>query len=190
MLFIDVETKHLYYDGMENRDTQQLEASFVGAYDSDKDKFYSFWEKDIPGLSKKILVADRVAGYNIWYFDYSVLKPYMDFDLWNIPTLDLMVAMKLVVGFRPKLDDLARANLGKAKLGKGTDAVEYWKKGDLKSLKKYCLEDVKLTYEIWKKGSEEGKLKYYDQKGFLKETAVDWSKGNVRRVQTGQSSMF
>lgn len=190
MLFIDVETKHLYYEGIESSKTGGLEISFVGGYDSNKDKYYSFWEKDIPRLEKIMKDADRVVGYNIWHFDYAALQPLMDIDLWKIPTLDLMVAMKLAIGFRPKLDDLARANLGKSKIATGVDAVDFWKKGELKKLEEYCLEDVRLTYEIWKLGEENKKIKYYDKDGFLKETKIDWSKGFVQKVSDNQTLMF
>lgn len=191
MLFIDVETKHLYYEGAESRDTSQLEISFVGAYDDTSDKTFSFWEKDLPNLAELMKSADRIVGYNIWQFDYLVLNPYFNFDPRDYPTLDLMHAMKESVGFRPKLDDLARANLGKKKIGKGTDAVDYWKNQELEKLEEYCLEDVKLTYDIWKLGDRERKLKYFDKSGFLKETEIDWSKGFLQNLpDTTQTAMF
>ena len=93
-----------------------------------------------------------------------------------------MIVMKKVIGFRPKLDDLARANDLGGKIGKGADAVEYWQKGELDKLEKYCLEDVRLTYEVWRVGEEEGKLKYYDQSGFLQETPVSWQDGYQQKM--------
>ena len=44
-------------------------------------------------------------------------------------------------------------------------------------LEKYCIEDVRLTYEVWKIGDEQGKVKYYDKTGFMKETLVNWQEG-------------
>lgn len=190
MIFFDVETKHLYFETPNIKSTSDLEVSFVGVYDSDKDKYFSIWEKDIPKLEEMLKNADKVVGYNVWAFDYAAIKPYMDTDLWQLPTLDLMVAMKSAIGFRPKLDDLARANLGVTKLGKGTDAVDYWNKGELKKLEEYCLEDVRLTYEIWKLGDKNKKLKYFDRSGFIKETEIDWESGFVQKLKDVQTSMF
>jgi DEAD/DEAH box helicase domain-containing protein len=163
----------------------------VGAYDDESDKIYSFWEKDLDKLGKMMEQSDRVVGYNIWQFDYLVLNPYFEIDLRDLPTLDLMVAMKDSVGFRPKLDDLARANLGKTKIAKGTDAVDYWKNEELDKLEEYCLEDVRLTYDVWKVGEDSGRLKYFDKSGFLKETDIDWTNGFLQNVpDTSQTAMF
>ena len=184
MIFLDVETQNFFTDaGDDGRfDYDDLKISFVGAYDDEKDEFMSFWEEDMKKLEEVVKGADRVVGYNIWAFDYGVMASYMDVDLWTLPTLDLMIAMKKVIGFRPKLDDLARANDLGGKIGKGADAVEYWQKGELDKLEKYCLEDVRLTYEVWRVGEEEGKLKYYDQSGFLQETPVSWQDGYQQKM--------
>lgn len=179
MIFLDVETKS-FFDELSSGplfNTAELGVSFAGAYDSDKDEFMSFWEKDLGDLEGVLKGASKVVGYNIWAFDYGVLAPYMKTDLRTFPTVDLMVAMKRTVGFRPKLDDLARANLGAGKIGKGVDATEYWKRGELDKLEEYCIEDVRLTYEVWRVGEENGKLKYFDKSGFIKETRVLWQEG-------------
>lgn len=192
MLFIDVETKYLFYEDSQARDTSRLEASFIGGYDDVKDKVYSFWEKDFQKLGELMKSTDRVVGYNIWQFDYLVMNPYYDIDLRTLPTLDLMIAMKDKVGFRPKLDDLARANLGKTKIGKGTDAVDYWKNEEFDKLEEYCLEDVRLTHDVWKIGEDSGKIKYFDKSGFIKETEIDWETGFVQDIpkEVTQTAMF
>ena len=184
VIFVDVETQNFFNDAElgERLGSSELKISFVGAYDSEKDEFMSFWEKELGKLEEVLKVADRVVGYNIWGFDYGVLSSYMETDLWTLPTLDLMVAMKKVIGFRPKLDDMARANGIGAKIGKGADAVEYWKKGELDKLEEYCLEDVRLTYEVWRMGEENGKLLYYDKGGFPRETPVSWQDGYLQRL--------
>lgn len=182
VIFVDVETQYLF-DKTGTRSAEDLKISFVGAYDDEKDRFYSFWEDDLKDLGKLFLETDKIVGYNTWAFDYRVLSPYYDFDLYTLQSLDLMVAMQKTVGFRPKLDDLAKANLGAGKIGKGTDAYVYWQEGELEKLEKYCLEDVRITYEIWKLGEETSMLKYYDYKGFISETDIDWSKGILQKKE-------
>lgn len=182
MIFVDVETQNFFSGADGVHGPGDLKISFVGAYDSLADKMLSFWEKDLSKLEKLLRDAELVVGYNSWDFDYGVLAGYFEKDPHELPSLDLMVAMKNIVGFRPKLDSLAWANLGKGKIGKGFEAVEYWERGELDKLEKYCLEDVRLTYEVWKVGQEQGRLKYYDQRGFIKETPVSWEKGKLQKV--------
>lgn len=197
MIFFDIETKNFFGGGKSDDKPMKLadlEISFVGAYDSEADKFMSFWEDDLKDLELVLSKADRVVGYNSWQFDYGVLVPYFDVDPHGFSSLDLMIAMKRTVGFRPKLDDLARANIGTGKIGKGSDAGLYWERGELDKLEKYCLEDVRLTYEVWKIGEETGQLKYYDRKGFLSSTPIDWSCGFIQKseevLQDTQDTLF
>jgi DEAD/DEAH box helicase domain-containing protein len=179
VIFVDVETQNFFND--ENvADISDLKISFAGAYDLEKDKYYSFWEEDLPDLGEMFQRTDRVVGYNIWAFDYRVLSRYIDFSLYNLPTLDLMVAMKKRLGFRPKLDDLAKANIKEGKIGSGLDAVNYWQEGKFEELEKYCLEDVRLTYEVWKAGQDKGRLKYYSRRGFIDEISIDWTDGYLQ----------
>jgi len=44
---------------------------------------------------------------------------------------------------------LAAANLKIGKTGHGLEAIELYKKGELEKLKNYCLQDVKITKEIF-----------------------------------------
>lgn len=193
MVVVDIETQNIFHAINNGRvlNLADLKLTFAGAYDSVSDVYLSFWEADLPELEKLLKSADVVVGYNIWSFDYGVLSSYFSSDPWTFPTLDLMVAMKKTVGFRPKLDALAKANLGTGKIGKGMDAEVYWQKGELDKLEKYCLEDVRLTYEIWKLGAKTGKLKYYDKSGFIKETAIDWNSGFQQKLcESLQGKLF
>jgi DEAD/DEAH box helicase domain-containing protein len=188
VIFVDVETQDLIFDRVNDGKSR---ISFAGAYDSDHDTYYSFWEKDLGALEDLLLSADRVVGFNIWGFDYAVLAPYMKRDLRVLPTIDLMLAMKKAVGFWPSLDSLARANIGGGKIGKGSDAPGYWKNGELDELETYCLEDVRLTYEVWKVGEEARRLKYFDRSGFIQETNVNWQDGFMQKVdQTVQGRLL
>ncbi|MBN2101019.1 hypothetical protein JW710_03990 [Candidatus Dojkabacteria bacterium] len=159
-----------------------MEISFVGAYDNEKDQFYSFWEKDLEKLEELMVGSETVVGYNSWLFDYGVLKRYFSVDPRTFPSIDLMIALKEALGFRPKLNDIAWVNVGSGKLGSGLDATDYWAKGEKDKLEKYCLEDVRLTYEVWKVGEETGKIKYYDKSGFEKEAEIDWNLGKMQKV--------
>ena len=62
-----------------------------------------------------------------------------------------MMQMLTDCGKYVSLNTAAKTLLGKEKSGSGKDAIEYWNNGDIEKLKDYCMDDVKITMEIWKK---------------------------------------
>lgn len=176
MLFLDIETQNDWTAG-EAFQIKDMKISYVGAIDSETGKSYDFWESDMEKLGLLMKSADKIVHYNGFTFDMPVIANYLGDEVNDLPQIDLMVAANKTIGFRPKLNDLANATLGYGKNGSGADAVKYWALGDLDSLKKYCLQDVKVTMDIYDYGIKNGIIKYYDRNGFLKETAIDWSLG-------------
>jgi len=59
----------------------------------------------------------------------------------------------------------ARATLGVKKKGHGFLAIEYFRQKELDKLKNYCLEDVKITKELFEYGEKNRKLYYLDARG-------------------------
>jgi DEAD/DEAH box helicase domain-containing protein len=151
-----------------------------------------FWEKDIADLGRFIIESKiPVVGYNLISFDMPVIANYVGKSIMNVPMIDLMVALYRKIGFRPKLDDVATATLGRGKIGHGYDAVKYYAAGQMDELKKYCMEDVRITKDIYDFGLTHGKVKYFDRNGFEKETVADWSLGEKVPVEEADSiSMF
>jgi DEAD/DEAH box helicase domain-containing protein len=86
----------------------------------------------------------------------------MNFDLAKIPHLDILEEIDKALGHRIKLDDVAQATLGSGKSGDGLKAVQYWRTGRMEELKKYCLDDVKITKQIYEYALKNGKLLYRD----------------------------
>ena len=74
-----------------------------------------------------------------------------------------MVEAQKALKRRISLDSLAQATLGSGKLGSGLDALEYYRAGDWERLERYCLEDVKLTRDLYEYAEKNGQLLY--QKG-------------------------
>ena len=50
--------------------------------------------------------------------------------------------------------------MNKPKGGHGLEAIEWWRKGEIDKIIKYCLEDVKITKEIYEYALLNKKLKY------------------------------
>jgi DEAD/DEAH box helicase domain-containing protein len=69
------------------------------------------------------------------------------------------------IGFRVKLDDVAHATLGVGKSGTGLLAVEYWRKGEIDKLREYCLQDVRVTRDVYEQALQHGNVSYFDRMG-------------------------
>lgn len=189
IIFLDVETQNDWTGG-NVFSTKDLRISYVGVIDEDG-KEMDFWEQDMKKLKEVLDSASLVVGYNIFGFDTPVISNYLGPEVHSLPQLDLMVAVQRSIGFKPKLDDLTTATFGQGKIGSGADAVKYYASGDLDSLKKYCMEDVRLTKKLYEFGCDKGYVKYYDRSGFIKEAKVNWKDGEkLPPEDTGALSMF
>ena len=73
------------------------------------------------------------------------------------------------------MNDFLIATLGKKKTGHGLQAIEMYKEGRMDELKKYCLDDVMLTKELFEYGSDKGEVMYLNEKGKIS-IRVDWKK--------------
>ncbi|MEI6238258.1 MAG: ribonuclease H-like domain-containing protein [bacterium] len=160
-IFFDIETKNTFEEALSN-DPSALDLSVVCIYDSEKDEYKSFEEKELKSLWPIIEKADMLIGYNSDHFDIPILNKYYTGDLTKIKSLDLLKEVKNVLGRRLKMDSLASATLGKGKIGHGLDAIMWWKSGEIDKIIKYCLEDVKITKELYDFAKANGHLKYKD----------------------------
>ncbi len=162
-LVLDLETKRSFDEvgGAENR--AQLGVSVVGVYDYTEDKFLTFRETQFDELTVLLENADEVVGFNLIGFDWPVLAAELGGWVTELPTLDLLVEAQRALGRRISLDALAQATLGMGKLGSGLDALEYYRAGDWDRLERYCLEDVKLTRDLYEYARKYGQL--FFQKG-------------------------
>lgn len=161
---LDIETRNTFQDvGAYN--PSLLQVSLVGVYFYETDTFEAFLEEDLPKLWPRLERADRIIGYNLIGFDYPCLQSYYTGDMMKLPTLDLLAEIDKRLGFRIKLDDVAQATLGVGKSGHGLMAVEYWKKGEIEKLKEYCLQDVRVTRDVYEYALKAQEVRYNDRMG-------------------------
>jgi len=153
---------------------RNMKMSIGVTYSTATGEYKIFGEKDAPELVKQLLRADRVVGYNILNFDYEVLGAYSTFDLTQIPTLDLMVAIEKVLAHRLPMDSLAKATLNYPKIADGMQALRWFKEGKLVEIAEYCCFDVKITKELHEYGKEHGQLFYMDRLGNKRAVKVQW----------------
>lgn len=166
----DIETIGTFQQG----DWSQLEVSVVGVYDSETKKLDCFTKEEFSSLWPILESADILVGYNSEHFDTPILNKYYAGDLAKIKSVDLLKEVKNVLGRRLKLDNLAEATLGRKKSGNGLDAVTWWEQGLVDKVKQYCMDDVKITDELYLYAKKNGSLKYRDYDG-VREIKLDTS---------------
>lgn len=178
----DIETRNTFQD-VGSTESSALDISVVCIHDSLTDEYSSYLQEDLPKLWPIIEQADMLITFNGDHFDIPLLNKYYSGDLTKIKSLDLLVEVKNSLGRRIKLDTLAEATLGKNKSGHGLDAITWWQQGEIEKIIKYCIEDVKITKEIYEYALKHGKLKYKDlgAGGTIREIKLNtsnWEKKN------------
>lgn len=180
LVVLDLETKKLFHE-VKNRRNDLLEVSIVGLYTGKDDTLRAFEEAELSEIWPILEEASLIVGYNIKKFDYEVLRPYYKGDLLRLPTLDLLEVVHTELGFRLRLDDLAKGTLGVGKNGTGIEAVELYRAGKIDEVKKYCLNDVKITRDLYYFALKHGYLKYFDLGNQPKEFKVSWADSLIEK---------
>lgn len=171
-IVLDIETQHSFQEVGNN--LAKLKVSVVGIYDYSCDKYETYLERQLPALFTRLEKASYLIGFNINKFDLPVMAPYYLGTISQFTTLDILEEVEKELGFRVALDDLARATLGVKKSGHGFLAINYYKNGQWDKLKNYCLDDVKITRELFEYGLKNGKVSFNSAYG-LREIKVKFS---------------
>lgn len=133
-----------------------------------------YGEKQVNELLSDLQRADLVVGFNILRFDYEVLHGYTIFDLRQLPTLDMMVALQNTLQHRLSLDAIASATFGAEKTADGMQAIRWFKDGKLMEIAEYCCYDVKLTRLVHEYGLNHRQLHYHNRFGKKLVVPVNW----------------
>ena len=192
ILVFDIETQKSFKE-VGKANLEKLKISVAGYYDYLTDKFSTREERDLMHLEKRLQDVGLVIGFNIKRFDFPVLAPYLFFSTDKIPVLDLLEDIEKVRGHRASLDSIAGPTLKKHKIGNGADALQLFKDNRMEELKRYCLEDVRLTKEVYEYGCREGKILFtstWDYKTY--EIPVNWKEttDQILRQTSRPASVF
>lgn len=175
MIVIDLETQKGFQDVGRDK-PHLLKISVAGIYRYDTDEFLAIEEKDVFTLEPIIKNASLIIGFNIIHFDLPVIAPYLFTSIDQLPTLDLLVEIEKVLGHRVTLESVAEATLKRSKSGSGRDAIELYRQGKIEELKRYCLDDVRITKEIYEYGKKYGKVYFRSNRDFrVHEIPVKWA---------------
>ncbi|MEK7390657.1 MAG: ribonuclease H-like domain-containing protein [Patescibacteria group bacterium] len=155
----DIETSNVFADVGKN-DASLLDISVVGVYDYATDKYYIFEQNEFKGLWPILENADLLIGFNSEHFDMPLLNKYYSGDLTKIRHLDILKEIRNSFGRRMKLDQIAEGTLGIRKSGQGMQATVWWKNGEHEKVKRYCLDDVKITKDVFDYAVKNNQLKF------------------------------
>lgn len=161
-IVLDLETQKSFEEVGGRGKNHLLKISVCGIYNYATDKYEIYEEKDLPRLAPLLEAADQIIGFNIKNFDFEVLQPYLKFNIHEIPYLDLLEEIEKILGHRVSLETVAQGTLGSGKSGSGKQALLYYRNGRMDLLKKYCLDDVKVTRQVYEYGLKNQKLLYRD----------------------------
>lgn len=158
-IVLDIETRNTFQE-IGRAEPALLDISVVCIHDSETDSYSSYLQEDLGKLWPIIEKADVLITFNGDHFDIPLLDKYYPGDLTKIKSLDLLKEVRKSLGHRIGLGLIAQGTLNKPKGGHGLDAIEWWRKGEIDKIIKYCLEDVKITKEVYEYALLNKKLKY------------------------------
>ncbi|MBI4118525.1 MAG: ribonuclease H-like domain-containing protein [Parcubacteria group bacterium] len=180
-IVLDVETKNMFSD-VGGNDPTLLDMSLVCIYDSLTDSYSSYLEAELPNLWPILEQSDVLIGFNSDHFDIPLLNKYYLGDLTQKKSLDLLAEVKNVLGRRIKLDTIAEATLGVKKSGNGLQAIAWWRNGEIDKVRQYCIDDVRITKEIYEYALANGHLKYKDWDGGVLQIRLNTSKWEEKKA--------
>jgi len=172
-LVLDLETKKSFDEVGGQHNSHLLEVSVCGVYSYERDEYRAFKEEEFKEMGEWLKNASLIIGFNSKKFDFTVLQPYYKFNLSKLPHLDILEEVYHTLGHRLKLESIATATLGYGKSGSGLDALWYYKNNEWDKLIKYCLDDVKVTKEVYEYGKKHGHL-WYENYGKKERIPVRW----------------
>jgi len=161
-IVLDLETQKSFQEVGGRGKNHLLKVSVCVIYDYRTNKYTAYEEHELGKLAPILQTADQIIGYNIKDFDFEVLRPYLNFNIHEVPYLDLLEEIEKVLQHRIKLELVAQGTLGSGKSGSGLEALLYYKNGRMDLLKKYCTDDVKITKQIYDYALKNQKVLYKD----------------------------
>jgi len=155
-LVFDIETSNFFTDpGVGWDNFAALRISVVGVYSYLRDEYFCFEEHEMDRLAELFAGATTIVGFSMNRYDVPVLNLYFQKlkrqapNLWGMERVDLLEEVELAMRQRISLSRLAEANLGVKKDRHGSEAIALFHDGKMDELKEYCLNDVKLTKQLY-----------------------------------------
>ena len=188
-LVFDIETSDVFNN--EKRNPEDLTLAVVAVYSYPDDAYTAYTQEDLPQLWEVMRNVDTLIGFNNNHFDTPLLNKYAPMDLLKeYDSIDLLESVRQSLGRRIRLDWIAEGTLGINKSGDGLQAVEWWKQGEVEKVKQYCIDDVRITKDIFDYALKHEELLYNDL-GLVHTVPIDTSRWRKEESPTDASvSLF
>lgn len=156
-LVFDIETSNFFTDpGVGPDNFEALHVSALGVYSYRTNSYRCFGESELALALPLFRNAEALVGFSINRYDIPVLNLAFqrlseghDINLWGKTRIDLAERIEDITKNRISLSRLAFTNLGEKKEHHGSEAIALYKEGRIAELQEYCLNDVRITKEIY-----------------------------------------
>ncbi len=175
VMVLDVETRYSAEEVGGWGFAQNMGVSIAVLWDGKEYKH--FLQEELTALFKCLENADFVIGFNTLGFDYKVLQPFADYDLWTLPSLDILSEIQKALGYRVSLENVGQATFDIGKSADGLQALRWWKEGKIDEIAHYCQKDVELTKKIWEFGRDNGYVLFNNKAGQKVRAKATWYTG-------------
>ena len=167
VIVFDIETKNFFTDpevGWGN--FEALRVSMLCAYSYAQDTYFSFTEHELDAAAELFRDAGTIVGFSINHYDVPILHlhfqrladPALRVNLWEKQRFDIAEKIEDIAKQRISLSRLASANLGVKKERHGSEAIALYRDGKMGELREYCMNDVRLTKDIYELMVRDGVL--------------------------------
>jgi len=146
----------------------EMQITVVGVYHYARNEYKTYLLEELADLETDLKQANLLVGFNSDHFDIPILNKYYQFDLFSIASFDILREFRAKTGKRLGLDAIAGMTLGTHKSGTGANAMTLYREGKLQELADYCLNDVKLTKDMFEYCIEKQHLIYPSKDGWLR----------------------
>ncbi len=140
-------------------DKENMGISCIGAYDYLEDRYRVFTKGNFQEFMELVSMRSLIVGFNSIPFDNAVVKAAIDFVIPESKSYDLLREIWIASGLHPEfqypshvgygLEACCSANWGTKKTGNGAFAPVYWQSGHYGKVIDYCLNDVRLTKQLF-----------------------------------------
>lgn len=183
-LVIDLETKKSLPEVGGEANMGDLGISVAGVFSYQRNAFFALEEHELSKLEKMLAETEHLIGFNINHFDLPVLAPYIkEVSLEKIAVTDMFEDAVNFLGHRVGLNALAKATLNEGKSGHGLEALQWFREGRVEEVKKYCLDDVRLTRDLYEYGKKNGHVLFESHSDGKKHSIpVQWGAGAKKPI--------
>lgn len=174
IVYFDLETQNTFDDIGSRTQLHKLRVSVAVTFSTSDNAFHRYTEASVADLIAELKSAALIVGFNQLNFDFPVLSAYTQENLAGLPNVDMLDHLRLRLGFRVALDNVASATVGISKSADGLQAVRWWRAGDMENLFAYCEQDVEATRRLFEFGRQNRYVLFHDRNYRVRRVTVNW----------------